>query len=83
MITEELISYVESKILTDIHSFTLVEEEGSLRSIRDQYRLDYGKTLSAILLHDVINILKLKYDSNRNLKKKVVIDSGVLRNYPG
>ena len=83
MITDALIQYVESKLLNNIDDYTLTDTTGSIKDIQRAYRSDYGKDISYILVGDIIHILKLKYNNNRRLREKVVIDDNVLRSYPG
>jgi len=83
MIDQTLIQYVEGKIYTNIDDYTLTDIQGSIKEIQITYRTDFGKDISAILLKDVISILKLKYNQTRKLRQKVVLDGNALRNYPG
>jgi len=83
MIDEALIQYVEGKIYPNIDDYTLTDIQGSIKEIQITYRTDFGKDISAILLKDVISILKLKYNKTRKLRQKVVLDGNALRSYPG
>jgi hypothetical protein len=82
MINEELIQYVKDRILTNIDSTTFSDVNGSFKAIKNQYRIDFGKELSSILLEDVVHILKLRNDKSRTINKKLVLDNGKLRTYP-
>jgi len=83
MITEALIQYVEGKLYTNIDDYTLTDMDGSIKMIRNQYKLDFGEPISAILIKDIISILKLKHNKNRVLRQKVVLCDGVVRTHHG